>query len=297
MTAPEQTRVAVIIPCFNEGEEVLEAAASALVDAVPRELVIVDDGSTEVITQRVLGELEADGMRVLRQANAGPSAALMAGVAATSARFVYRLDADDIVEPGALEDLADALDAHPHAAAAWGDLESFGLTNFRAPSAPALDPWYVTYASSLPSCSMFRRAALLEVGGWQFRGGIDDWDLWMSLAEHGFRGIYVPRVVYRYRRADAGLFADVQSRLEADFDELRRDRHPQLFAERARNRRRSPAPRALKVTLPVVDRLPVLARLHKIWIAQLMATLFWNGGPRVTLEMVRQGIAIRLPRR
>jgi glycosyltransferase involved in cell wall biosynthesis len=274
-----------------------DAAASARHDAVPRELVIVDDGSTDPTTRRVLGELEVDGVRVLRQENKGPSAALMAGVAATSAPFVYRLDADDVVEPRALEDLADALEAIPEAAAAWGDLETFGLTRFRAPSAPLLDPWYVTYASSLPSCSMFRRTALLEVGGWQFRGGIDDWDLWMSLAERGFRGVYVPRVVYRYRRENTGLFADVQSRLETDFAELRHVRHPQLFAERSRNRHRSPAPWVLKVVLPAVDRLPVLSRLHKIWIAQLMSNLFWNGGLRVTLKMVRQGVAIRLPRR
>jgi glycosyltransferase involved in cell wall biosynthesis len=296
MSVSGTPRVAVVIACFNDGDELREAATSALRDAVPRELVIVDDGSTNELTRRILGELERDGVRVVRQVNKGTSLALMAGVAATSAPFVYRLDSDDIVEAGALEDLADALEAHPEAAAAWGDLTTFGLTNFRVPSNPVLDPWHMTFTNSLPSCSMFRRTTLLDAGGWQFRGGIEDWDLWMSLAERGNTGVYVPRVVYRWRREEQTLFADAISRYGTDFEELRRDRHPRLFTERRRNRRHSPAPLALKLLLPVVDGLPVLSRLHKAWIAQLLTNLFWNGGLGVTAAIVRQGIAIRLRR-
>ena len=75
MTRPQQPRVAVVIPCFNEGDELREAVRSALDDAVPRELVIVDDGSTDAQTLRILSELESEGLRVLRQANKGPSPA------------------------------------------------------------------------------------------------------------------------------------------------------------------------------------------------------------------------------
>jgi glycosyltransferase involved in cell wall biosynthesis len=296
MTRPQQPRVAVVIPCFNEGDELREAVRSALDDAVPRELVIVDDGSTDAQTLRILSELESEGLRVLRQANKGPSPALMAGVAATSARFVYRLDSDDVVEPGALEDLADALDADPEAAAAWGDLETFQLTHFRVPSCPVLDPWHMTFTNALPSCSMFRRTALLDVGGWQFRGGIDDWDLWMSLAERGLSGVYVPRVVYRYRRENKGLFADAVGRYETDYEELRRERHRGLFANRRHSFRRSPAPTVLKILLPLVDRLPLVPRLQKVWLSQLLTHLFWNGGLRVALRILRQGVAIRFRR-
>ena len=37
--------------------------------------------------------------------------------------------ADDLLVPGAMARLADALDADPAAAAAWGDLESFGAAS------------------------------------------------------------------------------------------------------------------------------------------------------------------------
>ena len=129
------------------------------------------------------------------------------------------------------------------------------------------------------------------------KGGIDDWDLWMSLAEHGYGGVYVRRVVYRYRREAEGLFAETIARFETDYDELRQLRHRRLFSERASHRRRSPAPLALKILLPLVDRLPRVPRLQKVWLSQLLTHLFWNGGLRITVRILRQGIAIRLRRR
>jgi glycosyltransferase involved in cell wall biosynthesis len=296
VTSSEEPRVAVIVPCFNEGAALRDAVASALAADAPRELVIVNDGSTSELTLETLSDLEREGIRVMHQANKGPSPALMAGVAATSARYVFRLDSDDLLERGAIEELADALDAHPEAAAAWGDLQTFGLTRFRVPSNPVLDPWHVTFTNALPACSMFRREALLDVGGWQFRGGIDDWDLWMALAERGHSGVYVPRVVYRYRRDRGGLFSEALSRYDTDYEELRQQRHPRLFSDRPLNRRRSPAPLPLKLSLPLVDRLPLVSRLHKVWVSQLLTHLFWNGGLRVTLQILRQGVAIRLRR-
>jgi glycosyltransferase involved in cell wall biosynthesis len=93
------TRVAVVIPCFDDGATLGEAVDS-LAGEEPHELVVVDDGTTDERTLRILEEREVAGVRVLRQENAGLSAARMAGVRATSARYVFPLDADDLLVPG-----------------------------------------------------------------------------------------------------------------------------------------------------------------------------------------------------
>src|SRR5438093_9374897 len=98
-----QPRVALIIPCFNEDQALREAVASVLADGSADERVVVDDGSTSALTHAVLRDVEQQGFRVIRQENKGPSAALMAGVAVTTAPFVFRLDSDDLLEPGAIE--------------------------------------------------------------------------------------------------------------------------------------------------------------------------------------------------
>ena len=108
------TATAVVIPCWNDGETVGDTVASARDQA--DELLVVDDGSTDPATLAVLERLRADGVGVLRVENGGPSAARMAGLAGTTAPYVFPLDADDELVPGALAALAHALDGHPRAA-------------------------------------------------------------------------------------------------------------------------------------------------------------------------------------
>src|SRR3954454_20475437 len=122
---PPLARFAVIVPCFNDGATLTETVASAR-DQEPCELVVVDDGSTDEATLRTMDELERDGVRVVHKENGGLASARMAGVAATSSRYVYPIDSDDLLEPHGLTPLADALDRDPGAAAAWGDTIVFG---------------------------------------------------------------------------------------------------------------------------------------------------------------------------
>jgi glycosyltransferase involved in cell wall biosynthesis len=248
------TRVAVVVPCFDDGGTLGEALAS-LADEEVHELVVVDDGSADARTRSLLGELEASGVRVIHQENAGLSAARMAGVHVTSAPYVFPLDADDIVVPGALSALADALDANPRAAVAWGGLKLFGAFDLQVPPAPALDPWELTYVSEVPGTSLVRRSALLEAGGWTLSHGYEDWDLWLALAERGWTGVSVGRDVLRVRQGRARLNARWLEQ-HGDFAAELRHRHPDLFARRRITRGASPAPLRAKVLFPLIERLP-----------------------------------------
>ncbi len=178
-------RIAVVIPCYNDGEFLRDAVGS-LTGQEAHELVVVDDGSNDPLTVTVLRELESAGTRVLHQPNQGVSAARMAGVRATSAHYIFPLDGDDKVAPGALAALADALDRDPDAVVAWGDVVFFGMgqSSIRLPTPKNLDPWYITYVNEIPEASMVRRSALLATPGWQLTMGYEDWDLWLSLALH-----------------------------------------------------------------------------------------------------------------
>jgi glycosyltransferase involved in cell wall biosynthesis len=267
----DSPRVAVVVACFNDGATLTEALAS-LEGQERVELVVVNDGSTDEATLGVLADLRARGVRVIDQANTGLPGARMAGVRETSAPLVYPLDADDGVEPGAIARLADALQADPQAALAWGDQQLFGDYSLVSPRARTLDPWAITYINGLPVSSMIRRSDLLLAGGWEVRGGYEDWDLWMALAERGRKGIHVGGCTHRYRIHGTRMLSETRSR-HADQFGLLRERHPRLFAERARNWRRSRAPWRMRLLLPLIRRAPVDAGLRH------RATLFvsWPG--------------------
>ena len=285
----QAVQVAVIIPCFDDGATVADAVRSAHDGGLPCEVVVVDDGSTDPLTLRVLDELAVGEVTVLRQPNRGVAAARTAGLRATRAPLVLPLDADDVLVPGALALLADALRGSPGTSAAWGWYERMGSENTVQPTAPTLDPWQVSHQNDLPATALFRRETLEAAGGWSDVTGFEDWDLWMSLAERGVCGIGVPRVVYRYRRAgDRRLEQDTQQEETIMADLLAR--HPGLVAARRANWRDSQAPLALRLTLPVVARLP-LARGRRRLLAGTVAHLAHGRGVRLLLQRIRQQAA------
>jgi glycosyltransferase involved in cell wall biosynthesis len=192
--------ITVVIPCFNYGRYLGEAIESALVQAGgPPRVVVVDDGSTDPHTLSTLERLPA-GVELLRQANAGPSAARNAGAARTDTPFVLMLDADDRLRPGALAALRPPLDADPELGFAYGYAEFFGDWSGRL-AFPDYEPYRLLYRAIVSATSLIRRAAFDQVGGFDADvPGYEDWDFYLGCLEHGWTGSRVAEVVLDYRR-------------------------------------------------------------------------------------------------
>jgi len=227
-------RVAVVIPTYNDAQLAREAVASARAEPGV-EVVVIDDGSTDPASLQELARLEGDGVRVLRQANRGPGPARLSGVAATAAALLFALDADDILEPGALAALADALERDQQAAFAWGDYEEFGTKHERYRAPRTFMPWSSTYLNLYFAPILVRREALLAVGGWP-ASRYEDWGLVLAFVEHGLTGVYVERVIFRRRIAGASRLSGHRGQHSLAYEELRRS-YPRAFAERGRLRR------------------------------------------------------------
>ena len=237
-------RVCVIVTCHGEGPLLKEAVRSVR-ESEPVELVVVDDASGDDTTRGALRQLEAGDFRVLRQeVNGGVASARMRGLAETSARFVYPLDADDLALPGVLARMADALDADPGAAACVGDIIEFGEYELVRETPARLDPYRVAFTNEYPITALFRRTAIEAAGGWRRLGahqGYDDWGLWMGLAERGERIIHLGAPGYRRRLHGPRLNQQARARHRDLYAELRRA-HPDLFAQLPAHRRRSDLP-------------------------------------------------------
>lgn len=95
MTAP---RYSLVICNHNYGAFVVDAVTSCLEQRYPehaREVIVVDDGSTDGSRSRLAALGARPGLVVVHQANAGQAAAIAVGVARARGRFVCLLDADD----------------------------------------------------------------------------------------------------------------------------------------------------------------------------------------------------------
>ena len=223
--------ISVVIPCFNLGDYVRPAVDSVRTQTrPPEELVIVDDGSDDAATIEMLATLEREGVSVLRQDNAGASAARNAGIASTSGGFVLCLDADDMLLPGFLESTAAALEHEPAAGIAATGVEFFGeVVGTWQPQPHSVEAMLAR--NCIPSASMFRRECWEEAGGYRDIPGAQDWDLWLAILAQGWRWTVVPEVLYRYRRRK-GSISDTR---DAERESIMRDlltRHSSLYRDR-----------------------------------------------------------------
>jgi len=109
-------RISVIVPCYNACAFLEKTVESVLAqDTQAWELILVDDGSTdstpEIIQRHCLKDARIRGVW---KENGGRASACNLGAAQISAdaQYLFFLDSDDQLVPGALRFMSDYLDAH-----------------------------------------------------------------------------------------------------------------------------------------------------------------------------------------
>src|SRR5437879_10784631 len=82
------TAVSVVIPAFNAERYIGEALGSIRDQTLPDvEVILVDDGSTDGTLREAERFANSLDLTIVRQANAGPSAARNAGIRRASGRY------------------------------------------------------------------------------------------------------------------------------------------------------------------------------------------------------------------
>lgn len=131
-------KFSVVIPLYNKALYVHGAVHSVLAQTLPpHEVIVVDDGSSD--NSAAIVEAIADPrVRLVRQPNAGVSAARNRGIALATGDWIAFLDADDWYHPEMLAALKQAHEACPEA----GLLGAQSRTMQNVLDDP--DPWPVT---------------------------------------------------------------------------------------------------------------------------------------------------------
>ena len=212
-------KVSVILPSYNH-EQYVEAAVRSVMEqsGVDFELIVIDDGSkdrTPEILKRLADELK---FTYIHRPNKGVVATLNEALELAQGEYVCSFSSDDIMPPDRLKKQSDFLDAHPDAAACFGQIVplyddgSLGEMDVRyLRSAPQ-----VTFEESflgkkaLHGCGeMFVREKILAIGGYDKRYFFEDYPLYLKiLYNYGPQPVSKDFVCCYYREHGDNLHLD-----------------------------------------------------------------------------------------
>jgi glycosyltransferase involved in cell wall biosynthesis len=162
--------VTVLIDTFNYGRYVEEAIESVLAQDFPweqREILVVDDGSTDDTTERL--KKYGEKIRYLRKENGGQASAFNFGFASARGEIIATLDADDVWLPGKLRRVCAIFEQNPdagmvyHRAHVWRGGDEVEVDSYFAEVSgrvPESRVALLSYAMVATSCLAFRRSAL-----------------------------------------------------------------------------------------------------------------------------------------
>jgi glycosyltransferase involved in cell wall biosynthesis len=196
--------VSVIIPCYNLGAYLDEAVQSVLAQTVQDfEVMVVDDGSTDVETAKRLDAARWPKTSVFRTNNQGLARARNYLIARSRGTYLCALDADDKLRPQFLERTLAEFTRDPGLTFVSTRLQMFGDEQHLWPVEERSDLAMLLCDDTIITPALVRKSAVLAVGGYDERmpsQGNEDWDLWLGLVETGHRGIILHDVLFDYRR-------------------------------------------------------------------------------------------------
>ena len=201
-------KVSIIMPCYNQGKYVREAIESVLHQTYKNiEIVCVNDASLDNsndIIQNILSELNPDNfIYINHKENKGVITTRNEAIEIATGEYILPLDADDTIEPTYVEKAVNILDENPDVGIVY-----CWVNNFWKDSKSQISKWEdfdiskELFLNSIVNTSMYRKSDFLLVGGYKsyMNKGWEDWDLWLSIIEKGFKAHLIKEVLFNYRR-------------------------------------------------------------------------------------------------
>ncbi|MFC6065491.1 bifunctional polysaccharide deacetylase/glycosyltransferase family 2 protein [Streptomyces ochraceiscleroticus] len=201
---PVTEPVSVLVPAYNEKECIAHTVRSLTASTHPIEVIVIDDGSTDG-TADIVEALGLPNVRVLRQRNAGKSAALNNGIVHARHDIIVMMDGDTVFEPSTVSELVQPF-ANAHIGAvsgnakvgnrrsligAWQHIEYVMSFNLDRRMYDVLD-----CIPTIPGAvGAFRRRALEEVGGMSGDTLAEDTDVTIAMHRAGWRVVYQEHAV------------------------------------------------------------------------------------------------------
>lgn len=225
--------VSIVIPCYNQGEYLLETLDSVYKQTYSNyEIIIVNDGSTDYKTNCILEELSHPKVKVYTTKNRGLSSARNYAISRAKGQLILPLDSDDLLAPAFLTNCTAVLEKNPNISIVTTRVQLFGdkSKEFKFPKINAAN---MVIINCLVVTSLYYKTVWEEVGGYsnEMNTGWEDRDFWLSCIEKDLQFYKIEELLFFYRIKKDSMQASISrsTNRKKEIELLLRKRHPQLY--------------------------------------------------------------------
>jgi GT2 family glycosyltransferase len=232
-------QAAICISSYNYADRIGAALQSCLDQSLQAlELVVVDDASSDASLATIQTWLGQHGSRFCRAlllrhtSNGGLAAARNTAFAAAEAPWCFVLDADNTLEPQAVEHCLALALASPASTAVVHPL--IRIVDAAGPSSlvgggHAWQREQFLAGNMVDAMALIRRSAWHAVEGYShIPGGWEDFDFWCKLITAQRHGVLCPEVLATYHRHGDSMLQSHTNRRQRQLSRLLQHRHPWL---------------------------------------------------------------------
>ncbi|MBS1607586.1 MAG: glycosyltransferase family 2 protein [Bacteroidetes bacterium] len=213
MNAPP---ISIVIPCFNQGNYINEALDSLeRCDKSLFETIIINDGSTDSYTNKLLQELSDQGFFVIFQENMGLAKARNNGVKSAKGKYILPLDSDNKIRPEYLTRSLEVFDKKSDVAVVYGNAAYFGdKSGLLKPGEFNLQR--LMLRNYIDACAVIKKSVIEEMGYYDTMRfmGLEDWDMWLRIAFSNYGFHYIDQVLFDYRVAEKSMIKELTFDIE-----------------------------------------------------------------------------------
>ncbi|TCL59375.1 glycosyltransferase involved in cell wall biosynthesis [Kineothrix alysoides] len=195
-------KVSIIMPCYNDGKYIVQAIDSVKKQTYPDvELIIIDDGSDEKKTLKILEEIAKDkNILVLRTERLRPAGARNFGIQAATGKYILPLDADDLIDRTYVQKAVHILQTYKDIGVVYCFADLFGKKTGKW-DLPAYSFKNMLIDNIVFVTAMFRREDWESVGGFDtsMDEGMEDYAFWISILEQEKEIYQIPETLFHYR--------------------------------------------------------------------------------------------------
>ncbi len=224
--------VSIIVPCFNQGEFLIDSLNSVKNQFYQNwECIIVDDGSTEP-TESIVKPFCDDDERFIyfKKENGGLSNARNFGIQKSRGKFILPLDADDKISKEYIVNAVNLLEENNNVKLVYCDAIKFGsVEEFWV--LPEFSLNLLAQKNMIFCSGLYRKEDWEKVGGYDemMKYALEDWEFWISILKNGGEVKKLNHIGFFYRTKKNSMISNLTTKKRIEMTTYLSKKHTDFF--------------------------------------------------------------------